>query len=188
MESFRTNNTSSGAHGDEAVDKLDKLRADSLTMAGQLHSLHAAQLEKEAERIAKKYGPGHPRVGEIAASIASTKSMLATIQLQSSLLKSNESDFDASSWRVQGSVTVAGQPGTGLSVSLSINQEPRGQFNGTTDKQGFFSITLEKDAVEKLKQEKLFLTVADANGKLIYRDKNPIEPQAGIIDTVNVVA
>ncbi|MCF6407769.1 carboxypeptidase-like regulatory domain-containing protein [Chitinophaga filiformis] len=169
----------------ETFDELEGRRAEELDQAAQLQDANSQILAEERDRLAKKYGPDHPRVQKLEARLAYNGIMMEGLKAEATRAKVKTEPFASTWWRVNGRVfDSSGKPLAKLTVSLSDASgnglEPLGY--SCTDERGYYIITVKDDLVEKFQRQLPYLTVTDPNKKRLHVEKEPVVVTAGKID------
>jgi len=170
----------------ETFNELEGRRAEELNNAAQLQDTNDQILAEERDRLAKKYGPDHPRVQKLEARLSYNRVMMEGMKAEASRAKNPTEQFASTWWRVNGRVfdSSGGKPLAKLTVSLSDANgnglEPLGY--SCTDERGYYIITAKDDLVAKFQKQPLYLTVTDPNKKRLHIEKEPVIVAGGKID------
>lgn len=183
--------------GNEAAKKISKLyddvdgkKIERLEMAQLFHVIKKEMMEAESKRVTKKYGTKHARSEKAVAAIQQIKNISEALDMQLKFTKMNSTPFSTTSWSVQGFVTrESGKGVPGLLVSFITEKRKTAnlQWTSKTDENGFYSLLLEKEALEKLASQPLFLIVMSKAKKLIQQGENALLPVPGVIDMQDIV-
>ena len=170
---------------EENIDKLDGSRVEFLERSMFYNTLRMDQMKNEAARIAKKYGDNSQRVRKIESGIIDLKNMMRAVDMQIAIIKVNSKKFDADTWKIEGHVYANNKFVEGYHIYLSPQEGKPTEWADKTDSVGFYSITLDKETVEKLKDQKLFLFAA-AGSHIVYRGTKAMMPEIGGIEREDI--
>ena len=178
---------------DEALDTLDRQRADGLEKLKVLQDVKNNSLEKERIRLINKYGEDHPRVKKIDSELAYAIPFNESIDIEIDRSKIKMPAFDLDTWIVHGRILDENIVGIkGLTVSLfneSGNWNKQTKY-ASTDEKGYFAITYtekEEGKVKALKSQKLFLTITDKDRRILHRESEPLYIMPGLIDYREII-
>ncbi len=167
---------------EESLDVMESDHATQVVLSGELQSNLDLALVRERKRLVSKYGENHTRVTKIDQRLVNHSKWAAGIRETISRNGSNIPAPDANAWRVYGTVfdsTGQGLPGLTLSLFNEKGEWAKPLGHVCADENGYyvFAIT-NKELTSKYKGKALFLTVTDANNKVLHREKDAsaIEP------------
>jgi hypothetical protein len=178
------------SHVNKTVDDLESIRGESLDRFIYIQQLHQSMYELELKRLESKYGPNHARSQNLAGALEMNGAVQNALELQKAFMNSNSEEFEAGTWRVQGHVCSSDySPLAGVRVSLAVDKElqQRDMRPSVTDNLGFYSITLDKKAVEQLKGKPVRVIVAGKYRGVVRADDSMLTPALDIIDIQNIV-
>ena len=173
---------------DFAFDGLDNERANGLQRLKAFHLIKNDGAVREKKRLTKKYGADHPRVKKVADRLAYNRAAAKELDREIERASIKMPDFDINTWMVHG--RVLDKEGLGLSgLTLSICDE-KGKWieplgYACTDERGYFAIQYRVESEKGLKipeDQKLILTVTDANAKVLHKETEPLFVKVGQID------
>ena len=167
---------------------LDQQRAEGLLRMKDFQSTQTTMLKKEQARLEKKYGSDNPRVTKIAERLIYNQGLRP--ELDREIEKSNIviPEIDANTWMVHGRVMKTdGVAISSLAVSLYDDMDLLvSQIrHSCTDELGHFVLQYkiaENDRSPLSANQKLFLTVKDANHNTLYQATEPLYMRLGTID------
>ena len=179
---------------DEAFESLEKLRINGLENARDIQQIHQDALIRERARLFEKYGTAdHPRIGKIDAYIAFNQEFLPAQEAQIEMVKTEIPKFGADTWRIHGMVLDGdGNPVEKLTVAL---YDTKGKWvrelgAGKTNEKGYYLIDVvqrEGGGLEKFRDQALFLTLTEENGRLFCQMSEPLHIAIGMIDYREVI-
>ncbi len=167
---------------------LDEQRAKGLLRMSDFQVTQTKMLEKEQVRLEKKYSADHPKVRKIAERLIYNQGLRPELDREIEKSKIAIPEIDANTWMVHGRVMDAeGVAISGLAVSLydDVEQLVSQVGHSCTDELGFFALqykSAEDDRSSLADNQKLFLTVTDANHNRLYQATEPLYVRIGFID------
>ena len=173
---------------DSGFASLDEQRANGLLRMKDFQATQTTMLEKEQLRLEKKYSADHPRVRKIAERLSYSQGLRPELYREIEKSKIVIPEIDANTWMVHGRVMNAdGVAISGLAVSLYDDEEQWVSQLGhsCTDGLGYFVLQYKIAENERLPlsdNQKLFLTVTDANHNRLYQATEPLYVRFGYID------
>ncbi|MGE5805657.1 MAG: carboxypeptidase-like regulatory domain-containing protein, partial [Ignavibacteria bacterium] len=171
----------------DAFDSLDEERIVGLKMAKKMNQIKNSTLEKERDRLTKKYGADHPRVKKANEHLVYNQGFLRELDVEIERSDIKVQSFSPDSWHVHGRVLDIDRKGIeNLTVSLTDEKKRWVEEIGYsgTDSKGYFSITYTIKTQETTKiseTQKLFLAVLK-KGRQIYISSEPLFISIGHID------
>ncbi|MBD0256058.1 MAG: hypothetical protein ICV83_10090 [Cytophagales bacterium] len=168
-----------------SLDELEALRTAELQQAEDLLQQKQQHLRLERKRLAAKYGEQYPEVQWIDERLQFEEERGKTLKAEAERSKTPAAPYSVTSWRVNGLVLdEAGKESGAVTVYLVDEQQQRveGAEPACSDARGYYAITLEKEAVEKLKDKKLFLAAVSGNSRKPRVVPDPLQARSGIID------
>lgn len=161
---------------------LDEPRLAGLELAFNLQTGLQEQLKQERERLAVKYGAGHPRVIQLQEQLKAGRQLAEGLKVEITRSKIEVPDLPDNTWRVHGRVVTENY--TGVEEMTVALYTPQGRWlrelgYSCTDAQGYFVLDI-PGRYENLVNEydHLFLTVTDADQQFICRDSEPVKMES----------
>lgn len=190
MENKRVSDSESTDIILNAIDRLDTQKVDSLKKMLQFQLIKQAELEAELNRFLEKKGPNNSRVQKIQSRMVYNKGLFEALDLQIKLASSKTENLNPDAWRIQGIVFDTNKtllPDLKVFIAIEKGKSYKDQLFSVTNNQGFYSITVEGEMVEKLRQTKIFLQVSDKKKNVIHTENKPLMPTRGIIDFEDIL-
>jgi len=148
-------------------------------------------LIKESSRLKKELGENHPRVEKLTASIEANQNFIQDLEVELEIASIEIPEAPPGGVLVHGRVSDAFGRGfpTLLVYGENESSENLTAFGKSeTDNTGYFSIPLDKRALEKLTGEKVFLVVKNLYNKtILFRDEFPLELESEMYILRNIV-
>lgn len=170
---------------DESFTQLETNRAGGLEKAKRLQEINDAAAARERDRLARKYGPDHPRVQKLTARLSYNQKLFTGLDAEIERTRVPSTPFAARAWRVHGRVyDRQNAPLKGHTVFLADEGGQGGKDlpYACSDERGYYEITVEEAQLRELTGRKVYLAVAERNGEVLYRATDPLTPARGVID------
>ncbi|MEO6671558.1 MAG: hypothetical protein ABIN36_18890 [Ferruginibacter sp.] len=173
----------------DTISDIDEKKIEALEMGKVFQLLKHNHLKAELMRLTAKKGDKDIIVQKMEARIACNEIMFPALDLQMAIMKKGNDSYDPDTWRIQGFVFSANERPLKLIVSLVSQKEQTTKIHlsSNTDDLGFFSITVEKQMIAKLKSLKLFLQVSDNKKNIIHKVDKTLLPAGGTIDIEDIL-
>lgn len=173
---------------DFAFDGLDSERAKGLQRLKIFHLIKNDGAVREKNRLKAKYGAEHHRVKKLDERFTYNIGLSKELDVEIERTEITQPFFDINIWMVHG--RVLDKEGKGISeltVSLYDEKGTRIEQLGyaCTDERGYFAIRYKADpekGSEIPEDQKLILTVTDANAKVLHKETEPLFVKVGQID------
>jgi hypothetical protein len=169
----------------DGLDRLDYARAEGLRRGAAIQRTQAAGAARERDRLAAKYGAGHPRVRMAQARVATEQRLATAVATQADQAKTPPARIDDDTWVVQGRVLCAdGTPAQGLTVALWFQDGGWDRTGGymCTDHNGAFTLRYRPTDPDV----RLQLVVSQGTA-VLHRDTLIFTPEPGTLDTRVIV-
>ena len=162
-------------------EQIDALRGVEMESLDNLQKLHLSVMEQESERLARKYrSEEHPRLKTLTERV-NLEETTFRLMIKDEVRESGRvlPILTNSEWRVNGYVYNDDEvPQAGVTVFLAND---KGEwFNDLgfdcTDENGYYSITLNKTAIDKHANTPLTLAVSNNQKKLLHLDPEKLIP------------
>ncbi|HEX8528539.1 MAG TPA: hypothetical protein VF646_00885 [Cytophagales bacterium] len=144
---------------------------------------------RERDRLARKYGPDHPRVQKLTARLSYNQKLFAGLDAEIERARVPTTPLAGSAWRVHGRVyDRQNVPLKGHTMFLA-DESGKGANDlpyACSDERGHYEITVAEAQLRELKQKKVYLAVAERNREVLYRATDPLAPTRGVIDYQDV--
>ncbi len=183
---------------DLGLSGVDSERKAKLDQLNSVRSIKAKQLQREKERLSKKYGENHPRVQVINTKIESNNVLIKGIEISASNAEVEVPGVNEKAWILHGFVKDNNlNPMRDITVAIYDEEGNWMKAIGyaCTDAKGYFRIdyyaekvrkvnTAELDSVrlEVSQQNAYYIHLSDKKGNQIYVDKRPLYPKLGQVD------
>jgi hypothetical protein len=173
---------------DSSITGLDAHRTEGLQQNLLLQTNKDRALKKEQARLQKKYGADHPRVAKISNRLAYNQAAVPDMKREFKQSMIDVPEFDTNTWMVHG--RVLNQKLTGIKdLTLALytadgKVDKRLEF-ACTDERGYYAIRYRVNEGEKPlinPKTDYFLAVSDGEGKVCYRDDDPLHVVIGQTD------
>lgn len=173
----------------DGITKLDEQRLTELNNLKQLQEIKNEVINREAKRLAAKYGSDHPRVQKLEARSNYNQSMLPALDREIDKASSKTEPLPLNAWRLHGKVIdEKDQPVPEITVFFADANKNwiRELGNSCSDQTGYYSLTIEEKLIERAQKEKLYLSASNKNKEVVYYELNTNTPAKGIIDYQNI--
>jgi|GEM_PF-4941363 len=179
----------------QAVTAVDGLRQEELEEL-QVH-LEAKQkmLERETGRLTAELGAAHPQVAAMKQRMAYHQMLGMGVQEELRMGKIKVKPADPDTWMIHGRVLDATRQGMeGLTAVVTDEQgKPiAGLETAPTDANGYFALRVkagekEKEKIEALRKQPVYISVYNAQKKLVSRNPVSLDVVAGRMEYREVV-
>ncbi len=173
---------------DTTFNNLDQKRTEGLERLQQIQTVQNAALLREQQRLIAKYGENHPRVQKATARLAYNQGLQRDLSQEVERSKIDEPQLDPNTWKGHGFVLNKDGGGIqGLTISFVDDQNKWIRDLGyiCTDERGYFLILYPSKTSQTLANQKLppiFLTVTDANRRVLHRESTSRTIKPGQVD------
>jgi hypothetical protein len=165
-----------------ALGELNQGRLAAWEEMRTLHVLDTALMLREKRRLERKLGPQHPLVGKLEEGIARGAELARSLRAQLEVAKILVPQVTEGGALVHGRVTD--ENGRGI-VGAVVGYEPtegKGSLSlgpVETDQFGYFAIQVAADRLEALNAADHMLVARSKAGRLLHRERDPLEITAG---------
>lgn len=164
--------------------KLERITATGEAAATQVSVL--SLLQHEVLRIETKLGSRHPRTVELKARLQANLQVVHALEVERQLARIEVPEIVQDGALIHG--RIADEDGLGidrLSVALVVRSDAptRETYEQATDASGYFAITLDPEAVDRLikqYQDGIFLAVFTPRGRLLHQEAKPLALARGV--------
>ena len=183
---------------DSGLSGLDADRKTKLDQLNSVRSIKAKQLQREKERLSKKYGENHPRVQVINTKIESNNVLIKGIEISASNAEVEVPEVNEKAWILHGFVKDKNLiPMQDITVAIYDEEGNWMKVIGyaCTDVKGYFRLDYNAEKVRKVNASELnsvklevsqqnayYIHLSDKKGNQIYVDKRPLYPKLGQVD------
>jgi hypothetical protein len=167
------------------ITKLDEQRLTELNNLKQLQEIKHEVINREAKRLAAKYGSDHPRVQKLEGRSNYNLSMFPALDREIDKASSKTEPLPLNAWRLHGKVIgEKQQPMPEITVFFAdANKNWIREFGDScSDQTGYYSLTIKEELIERAQKEKLYLSASNKNKEVVYHELNKDTPTKGIID------
>ena len=171
---------------DRNIEGADTLRADRLDGLTTMRAVKEQRLKREQARLTAKLGATHPRVTEIDQRLTLNAMMIRDLKLESGRAHTPAPQVDKDTWLLHGFVrdrTLKGVP----NLTVALFNPNGGRINelghACTDANGYFQVTSKNVG----KAGPAHIRVLSKDGAVLFADKDPLQPQAGMIDYREII-
>lgn len=174
----------------ESLTQLDDQRLAELKNEKQLQEIKNEVINREAERLAAKHGKDHPRVQKLQSRSNYNQAMFTGLDNEIEKAAAKTEPLPVNAWRLNGKVIdKKEQPVSDITVFFADEKGTwiRALGNSTSDKTGYYALTINEELIELAQKEKLYLTASDKNNKVLYHKLNTFVPTKGIIDYQDII-
>ena len=169
---------------DNSITQLDTRRVQQLNNLQQLQKAKQNILQQERDRLSK-LNKNDPRVQSIDNRLQYNTQMFSGLNIVTQRASIQTSPLPANSWRIQGYVYgPENNAVSSITVFFANSNKQWIQTLGSacTDSNGYYSITLNEDAIKIAGEQPLFIAVSDQNKKIVYVNSEALSISPGIID------
>ena len=169
---------------DNSITQLDMRRVQQLNNLQQVQKAKQDILQQERDRLSK-LNKNDPRVQSIDNRLQYNTQMFSGLNIVTQRASIQTSPLPANSWRIQGYVYgPENNAVSGITVFFANSNKQWVQALGSacTDSNGYYSITLNEDAIKIAGEQPLFIAVSDQNKKIVYVNSEALSISPGIID------
>jgi predicted flap endonuclease-1-like 5' DNA nuclease len=183
---------------DEQLASLDPQRADAFDKLLSVRAARGAGYAREQKRLARKYGPDHPRVAALADKIRFNDGLRRDVGFEAARARIESPAVDKTGYVFHGFVRDrAGQGVPRLTIALydETGNWIRELGYGCTDERGYFLMRYQRAQTEPRVEAPIFLRRAAGEAKPVARiyvldskkatlqiEKQPLCPQLGEVD------
>ena len=169
-----------------AMSSADQLRADGLDRLQAMRAVKQASLGREEARLTRKLGANHPRVNEIRGRLRLNSLLMRDLSLESQRVRVEPPEVDTKTWCLHGFVrdkSLKGVANHKVPLFDQTGKQLDGLGHGCTDANGYFN--LRSSNLSNI--QAAHLRVLSPQGTVVYHDKNPLQPRAGVIDYREII-
>ncbi len=174
---------------DSTVEQLDALRLKGLGDFQNNRLVKNEILIREKKRMEAKHGATHPKVLETQTKLTYQKEMAVGVEIEREKAAIKSEPFERNAWRLHGKVYEKDlKPVVGVTVYFSSERKDWIEELGSycTDETGYFTLTLKDEIIDKLKGNKIFVSVSDKNKKVLIIHQKPVLITKGSIDYIEI--
>ncbi len=178
---------------DTTFTQLDQRRTEQLERLQQIQTVQNTLLVREHQRLIAKYGEEHPRVQKATARLTYNQGLQRDLSQEVERSKIEVTQLDRRTWQGHGFVLntdLVGLQGLTISFVDAQNSWVRELGYACTDERGYFSLLYPKPATEMPPSSNLppiFLTITDANRRVLHRESTSRTVQLGQVDFWRIV-
>lgn len=178
---FKIDDFKSGAQ--TGLVDADARRAESFDQLRLARRAVGTSVAREQARLARKYGPDHPRVVALAARAAFNQGMVKDITLEAERARTDIPAVGEDEWVLHGYVRDAQLRGV-ANLTVALYDEggkwQSGLGHACTEKDGYFLLRNSTSAVREGRP--VYLRVLSPNSEHLYADKSALTPEPGRLD------
>ncbi|MCM1982222.1 PKD domain-containing protein [Lyngbya confervoides] len=180
---------------DRGIDCLDQARSQGLERLQTLQVINNTLLEREQQRLSRKYGATHPRTQKVNQRLVYNQGVRQELEREIERSQIQVPKTDDQTWLVHGRLLTAELKGiSGLTLSLfdAENRWVRQLGFTCTDSRGYFAISYSPDPNSPdpnpiPADQPLTLTVTDGDRQILHQEQTPLFVRLGLIDSREII-
>ncbi len=193
MSERRLTNSERAEKAAEGFDQIEAQRSARLKQAKTDQQTRQLSLERERERLTKKYGPNHKRVVKIDRELATQPTFIKAVDEQAVRSETKPATPRPTYWTVYGTIRDKENNRLGgLTVSLfdAGGHWVKDLGFACSDDKGFYSLKVDDPdgrLTKKYKGKPLYLTLTDDQKAVLHKDEEALFLSTGTSENREIV-